>query len=171
MFRFAKSSNKKRMTWQTSSKSHKVLFWSLAMFAIVMVVAVALALRAFNRETMEDTSPTTVPISSDDSFAQKEDVLETEMISGFVSEVISKKDSPEKWIKLSSPIFPTDMPDPKKTKSTTPEVKNATYLFYLEEKTEGVENITGGEWVNVTPLGGPSQKNYTQAKKIEVMKQ
>ena len=170
------------MPWSTpSSGRSKLLFWSLLALAIVMILAVAFALRGFNREMATETgtdvssAPASTETPSDVKNAPMPDGLATpqeKSLSGFVSEVISKTDSPEKWIVLSVELpksVPTAMPSKTAAQTSIPvETVTRSYRFYLGAEVKGVGDIQGGETANVSFFGEPSEKDYVGAETIAI---
>ena len=146
-----------------------------------MILAVAFALRGFNREmvTETDTDVSSAPAStetpSDVKNAPMPDglvALQEKSLSGFVSEVISKTDSPEKWIVLSVELpksVPTAMPSKTAAQTSIPvETVTRSYRFYLGAKAQGAGDIQGGETANVSFFGEPSEKDYVGAETIAI---
>lgn len=139
-----------------------------------MVLAIAFALRGFNREVGKDTS-NTEKSSGENTVVPPADMAipEVKILAGFVSEVISKKDSTEKWIELSVTIpenVPTEMPGPKVKPSTIPiKTKTNRYLFYLDAKTG--TDIKGGERATISFYGEPSETEYQSVEKVEITQQ
>ena len=169
------------MSWQAApSHSNKVLFWSLVILGIAMVFAVAFALRRFNRDmskdaSMDTPSPSMTETSEQTNAAMPESVKTPQMksLSGFVSEVISQKDSSEKWIKLSVTLpetMPTALPG-KNAKPIALKTKTFLYRFYIGKDIDGGKAIQGGEQVMLSFLGEPSEKDYVAAGKVDIVKQ
>ncbi len=164
------------MTWQSSSQSNRLLFWSLVALAIAMVLAVAFAIRGFNRDVskMDGITPSqnTDGKTGDAPMPESVALSQSNALAGFVSGVISKENSSEKWIELSVTTpesIPTDLPNKRATITTA--TKTATYRFYLGEATDGGKDITGGERAIVSFFGEPSEKEYVGAVRIERQKE
>jgi hypothetical protein len=167
------------MTWQSSSRPNRLLFWSLVALAIAMVLAVAFAIRGFNRDVskMDGITPSqntenTDGKTGDAPMPEDATLSQPNALAGFVSGVISKENASEKWIELSVTTpesIPTDLPNKRATITTT--TKTATYRFYLGEATDGGKDIKGGEQTIVSFFGEPSEKEYVGAVKIERQKE
>ena len=153
------------MAWsQPSSKSHRLLFWSLAVLAVVMVLVVAFALRRFNGEMREgkNISSQNVP-SSQNTDATR---IEKKELSGSISEIIGESDASEKWVALSvttpSAVSVSD--------SQKAEMKTMRYRFYLGKEIGNARDIHGGEAVTISFAGEPSETEYVRAQTMEIVK-
>ena len=153
------------MAWsQPSSKSHRLLFWSLAVLAVVMVLVVAFALRRFNGEMREgkNISSQNVP-SSQNTDATR---IEKKELSGSISEIIGEPDASEKWVVLSvtapSAVSVSD--------SQKAEMKTMRYRFYLGKEIGNARDIHGGEAVIISFAGEPSETEYVLATSVEITK-
>lgn len=164
------------------SRPSRLLFWSFVVLAIVMVIAVALALRGFNREmgqvseSPKSTTGNETPTSQGDARMTPEELeammtMTRRSLGGFVSEVIAKESTSEKWITLLVTLpeaAPVDMPTSKSKQSTSVQTKEYAYRFYLGENTPGGNDIRGGEQVILSFFGDPSEKDYVGAEKVEI---
>ena len=153
------------MAWsQPSSKSHRLLFWSLAVLAVVMVLVVAFALRRFNGEMREgkNIASQNVP-SSQNTDATR---IEKKELSGSISEIIGESDASEKWVALSvttpSAVSVSD--------SQKAEMKTMRYRFYLGKEIGNARDIHGGEAVIISFAGEPSETEYVLATSVEITK-
>lgn len=153
------------MAWsQPSSKSHRLLFWSLAILAVVMVLVVAFALRRFNGEMREgkNIASQNVP-SSQNTDATR---IEKKELSGSISEIIGEPDASEKWVVLSvtapSAVSVSD--------SQKAEMKTMRYRFYLGKEIGNARDIHGGEAVIISFAGEPSETEYVRAQTMEIVK-
>ena len=153
------------MAWsQPSSKSHRLLFWSLAVLAVVMVLVVAFALRRFNGEMREgkNISSQNVP-SSQNTDATR---IEKKELSGSISEIIGESDASEKWVALSvttpSAVSVSD--------SQKAEMKTMRYRFYLGKEIGNARDIHGGDAVIISFAGEPSETEYVLATSVEITK-
>lgn len=153
------------MAWsQPSSKSHRLLFWSLAVLAVVMVLVVAFALRRFNGEMREgkNIASQNVP-SSQNTDATR---IEKKELSGSISEIIGEPDASEKWVVLSvtapSAVSVSD--------SQKAEMKTMRYRFYLGKEIGNARDIHGGEAVIISFAGEPSETEYVRAQTMEIVK-
>ena len=153
------------MAWsQPSSKSHRLLFWSLAILAVVMVLVVAFALRRFNGEMREGKNIASQNIpSSQNTDATK---IEKKELSGSISEIIGESDASEKWVVLSvtapSAVSVSD--------SQKAEMKTMRYRFYLGKEIGNARDIHGGEAVTISFAGEPSETEYVRAQTMEIVK-
>ena len=153
------------MAWsQPSSKSHRLLFWSLAILAVVMVLVVAFALRRFNGEMREGKNIASQNIpSSQNTDATK---IEKKELSGSISEIIGESDASEKWVVLSvttpSAVSVSDL--------QKAEMKTMRYRFYLGKEIGNARDIHGGEAVIISFAGEPSETEYVLATSVEITK-
>lgn len=155
------------MAWsQPSSKSHRLLFWSLAVLAVVMVLVVAFALRRFNGEMREGKNISSQNVPS--SLSQNTDAtrIEKKELSGSISEIIGEPDASEKWVVLSvtapSAVSVSD--------SQKAEMKTMRYRFYLGKEIGNARDIHGGEAVIISFAGEPSETEYVLATSVEITK-
>ena len=166
------------MPLQFSSRSHKILFWSLLALAVAMVLAVAFALRGFNREMgKEDMSlktsnspqggETTVPLSEamteEILMGWKRDASQHIVITGTIANIQTIPEQKEvKGTELDllvSPVVdPAIYPAPDKV-----------YHFFLSERdTEGfAQTMKSGEMLTVTAQAAPMDDAYVIATKVE----
>ena len=155
------------MAWsQPSSKSHRLLFWSLAILAVVMVLVVAFALRRFNGEMREGKNVFSQNIPSSSSQNTDATKIEKKELSGSISEIIGESDASEKWVVLSvttpSAVSVSD--------SQKAEMKTMRYRFYLGKEIESTKTIHGGEAVTISFAGEPSEEEYVRAQWVKVVK-
>lgn len=166
------------MPLQFSSRSHKILFWSLLVLAVAMVLAVAFALRGFNREMgKEDMSlktsnspqggETTVPLSEamteEILMGWKRDANQHIVITGTATNVHAipeQKDiqGAELDLMVSPVVDPAIYPAPDKV-----------YHFFLSERdTEGfAQTMKAGDRLTVTVQSAPMEDAYVIATKVE----
>lgn len=167
------------MPFQSSSGSNKVLFWSLVVLAIAMVIAVAFALRGFNREMDKDSSLSNSPnISKDDvkdiplSEAMTEEILmgwkrdeqNHVSVTGTVVGVLpipEQKDvqGVELDLRVSPVVDPLIYPAPDKL-----------YHFFLSNRDtiEGFsESLKVGDTVTITSQADPTEEMYIIGEKVE----
>ncbi|MGB2790943.1 MAG: hypothetical protein WBC29_00095 [Candidatus Moraniibacteriota bacterium] len=166
------------MPFQSSSGSNKVLFWSLVALAIAMILAVAFALRGFNREMDKDSSLSNSPNMSKDDVKDvpPSEVMTEEVLMGWkrdeqnhisvTGEVLGVRAVPEqkdvKGMELDlkvSPIIDSLLyPAPDKL-----------YRFFLSERDtkEGFsESFKVGDTVTVTSQANPTEDAYVIGEKV-----
>lgn len=147
------------MAWsQPSSKSHRLLFWSLAVLAVVMVLVVAFALRRFNGEMNgKYTSGNFVPLTQDDIVIVKDKSAVTgnvgvvvddtgrTVVTGMVTEMLTRsKEEDLQWLVLSV----SEEGDVAKK-----------YLFSTDSHTEMNKKIVAGDRITVHFFGDPSESD------------
>lgn len=154
----------------SSSRSGRTLAWLLAILAMVMIAAVLLAIRRFNRDVARDMEETAiesknaetplVPMTVSDANDNR-DAEGYLTLAGFVSEMTTQEKAGGKAIVLA-----TVTPDEK-----TGLPHDVSYRFFLSDKdTAGSADIKGGESVTIHFAGSPSETSYIVAKKVERMR-
>lgn len=166
------------MSLQFPSRSNKVLFWSLVVLAIAMVLAVAFALRGFNREMgREDMS---VKISD----SPQGDVTTGPLSEAMTEEVLMgwKRDEKNRIVITGKVINVQPIPEQKDVKGmelellVSPTIDPAIYAapdkvyrFFLSERdTEGFfEGMKRDDTLSITAQSAPMDDAYVIATKVE----
>ena len=141
----------------TSSKPHStLLFWSLVVLSIAMILAIALALRGFNREMEQQDNVSKIFQTEREVISEKTFDINEIIKTGTVTSVIEKEDSLEKWVTLS---IPSKLGE-----------GNEEYFFYISSEIDGGEKVQSGSSVSFTPEAPPSKEKYISVRRIEFIK-
>lgn len=139
-----------------SRSSSPLLFWALFLLIIVMVAMVFLALRSFVGENnpegkdMISNAPGPKSEKSIPENLSKEVEKNMQSTSGFVREMITKDDADGVWVKLVS------APESNAEKASS----SVESLFYVQESTEGFDELRSGVFVTILHFENASSKEY-----------
>ena len=131
--------------------SNRLFAILLVALALLFIFVVTIAVRKFNRDVSlrePDVMKTTEAKGVPNGMSAQ---AQTPTISGFVSEVLTKEGSPEKWIKLVAQEGEGDS------------MKSVTYLFYLGKDTKGMDLVRSGVMATISSPIPPSEKEYVGA--------
>lgn len=165
----------------SSGPRNRLLFWSLVVLAIVMILAVAFALRGFNREMDKDSSPSNSPDMS------KNDVKDVPLSEAMTEEILMgwKRDEQNHVFVTGEVLGVRAIPEQKDVKGMELDLKvspvvdpliypapDKVYHFFISSRdtTEGFsESLKAGDMVTITSQVAPIEEAYIIGEKVGKM--